>query len=325
MQSSVVKVAHAVPRAYPVGMCTEPSARNETLLLGCHLSIAKGLAAAVDAAVDLGNTALQIFTHSPSTWQMRSLPVEDVERFRRRRETSGVRYLAVHAMYLVNLASPQETLYQRSIDAMIDEVRRAALLGADALVVHVGHRMGLSQADAARRVSSALERILWETCEAESAMPVLLENTAGAGTAYGSTFEELAQVLSLVGSPARVGVCLDTCHATAAGYDLSTDQAVDRALDRFDRTIGLERLSLVHLNDARHPIGSHRDRHEHLGRGTMGLEGIRAVVSHDALRRLPFVLETPKTFDNDTEADPTNLSTVRVLRAQVDRSRACAR
>jgi len=287
----------------------------KVFLLGCHLSIAKGFSAAVDDAVSLGNTALQIFTHSPSTWRMRALATDEVDRFRSRREASPIRYLAVHAMYLINLATPDVELYERSITAMADEMKRAACIGADAVVAHVGHRMDLSQKRATKRVAAALTRVLTETGhDAPSTPRLLLENTAGAGSAVGSSFDELARILSLIEDDPRVDVCLDTCHAHVAGYDLSTVDAVNDAVQTLDRVIGLERLSLVHLNDARFAAGSHRDRHGHIGRGTIANEGIAAIVNHDALSHLPFILETPKTFEDGTEADPTNLSVVRDLR-----------
>jgi len=288
---------------------------NERFLHGCHLSIARGFAASVDQAEVLGNSALQIFTHSPSMWRMRPLADEEIARYHNRRSNSGVSFVAVHTMYLLNLASPDERLYRRSIRAMIEEVSRAARLGAALVVTHVGHAMGASPEAAIERAVAALREIVGSR-EFKAAAPLhlALENTAGSGTAVGASFEELAALLGGIEPSDRIGICLDTCHATAAGYDLRTKPAVDRTLDQLDRSVGLDRVMLVHLNDAIYPMGSRRDRHQHIGRGTIGDEGIAAVLRHPALRAVPFILETPKYMDDGSEADPINLAVVRRLR-----------
>ena len=289
--------------------------RDESFHLGCHLSIAGGLARALDEAEKLGIDALQIFTHSPAVWRMREIGDEEADRFRARRSSSSIRYLAVHTMYLLNLASPDDALYERSVDGLIEEAHRAARLGADALVTHLGAHVG-SGADAGiDRIVTALDRLasssIWA---AASGLRLLLENTAGSGTTVGSSFDELAAILSRAADPTRLRVCLDTCHAWAAGYDLGNRRAVGRTLGRFDRTVGLDRLEMIHLNDSRFPLGSRRDRHAHIGRGEIGAAGIGAVVRHHGLRGVPFVLETPKTIDGRPDADEVNLAAVRRLR-----------
>ena len=289
---------------------------NERFLHGCHLSIARGFAASVDQAEALGNSALQIFTHSPSVWRMRPLSDEETARYQNRRTNSGVSFVAVHTMYLLNLASPDEQLYRRSIRAMIEEVNRAARLGADLVVTHVGHAMGASSEAAVERAIAALREIAGSReFRAAAPLQLALENTAGSGTAVGASFDELAALLRDIEPSGRVGICLDTCHASAAGYDLRTTSAAHRTLDQLDRSVGLDRLLLVHLNDAIHPRGSRRDRHQHIGRGTIGNEGIAAVLRHPALRAVPFILETPKHMDDGSDADPVNLAVVRRLRA----------
>ena len=287
------------------------------LLLGCHLSIANGLPHAIDEAEDLGNSALQVFTHSPAVWRMKEIPDEVASRFRGRLGASSIRYLAVHTMYLLNLASPDEKLYERSVDALIEEVRRAGLLGADALVTHLGAHVGSGEDAGIGRIVDALDRATASAGWAEArGVRLLLENTAGSGTTIGASFDELGAILAGVADASRIGVCLDTCHAYAAGYDLRTRAAVDETVRRFDRTVGLERLEMIHLNDSRFALGSRRDRHDHIGHGKIGVTGIGAVVRHPRLRGLPFLLETPKTFDGGPDADPLNLAAVRRLRSE---------
>jgi deoxyribonuclease IV len=285
---------------------------NEPFLLGCHLSIAAGLSAAVDRAEALGNTALQIFTHSPSTWRMRTLDRDEVNAFRDRRDASAVEFLAVHSMYLVNLATPDVDLARRSVDALTEEVRRAAALGADVVVTHVGHAMGSDIASGRKRAISTLRRVVdSDAFQRAAPLRLLLENTAGSGTSVGTSFTGLAEILAALDASDRIGVCLDTCHAMAAGYDLRSEDSVDRVLQTLAEDVGLERLSMIHLNDAMHAVGSRRDRHEHIGRGTIGEAGMRALVNHPAIRSMPFILETPKRMDEKLDADPINLARVR--------------
>mgnify|MGYP001112186520 CR=1 FL=1 len=290
---------------------------HDEFLLGCHLSIAKGVAQAIDEAESLGNNALQIFSHAPAAWRMKPLAEATVAGFRARRRTSAVRVLAVHTMYLLNLAGPDETLHRRSVRALIDEVQRAGRLGADLLVTHLGAHLGRGAEAGIDRVVAALDRLIGSPgWRAAGGLHLLLENTAGAGTTLGAGFDQLAEILNGVVDRSRVGVCLDTCHAFAAGYDLATPSAVDATLAQFDRWIGLDRLEMVHLNDARHPLGSRKDRHEHIGRGAIGPAGVAAIVRHPALADVPFVLETPKRLDGRSDADRINLAAVRRLREE---------
>ncbi len=290
---------------------------DDRFLLGCHLSIAKGFSRAIDEAEELGNNALQIFTHSPAVWRMKEITDEVACRFRGRRGGSSIRYLVVHTMYLLNLASPDEELYERSVDGLIEEFRRAGLLGAEALVTHLGAHVGSGAQAGIDRIADAIDRLIESTTWAGSpGVRLLLENTAGSGTTIGASFDELSAILDGITDASRIGVCLDTCHALSAGYDLRTRKAVDETVHRFDRTVGLDRLEMIHLNDSRFPLGSRRDRHAHIGQGEIGRSGIGAIVRHPHLRGLPFVLETPKVIDGRSDADPLNLATVRKLRSE---------
>ncbi len=263
----------------------------------------------------LGNTALQFFSHNASAWRMKLLTEEIAAPFRARRADSPIAYLVVHTMYLLNLASPDDDLHRRSVDALVEEVRRAGLLGADALVTHLGAHVGSGTEAGIGRVVDALDRLACSAAWNEAPdVRLLLENTAGAGTTIGSSFDEIAAILASLRDASRLGVCLDTCHAFVAGYDLRTNDAVDATIEDFDRAIGLDRLEMIHLNDSLYPRGARRDRHAHIGRGEIGSAGIGAVVRHPRLRDLPFLLETPKQIDGRPDADPINLAAVRALR-----------
>lgn len=282
--------------------------------LGCHLSIAKGFPAAIDAAASLEINALQIFSHSPSMWRMPPIPAPTAKAFRSRRAASGVEDVFIHAMYLLNLASPDEALFERSIAALIDEAQRAAVLGIDAVVTHLGAHRGSGISEGIRRVTAALDRVLHAPVfTARPEMRLLLEDTAGAGTTVGTSFDELGAILDGLTDSNRVGICLDTCHAFAAGYPLAPREQLEKTVAAFDRTVGLSRLRLVHLNDSQAPFGSHRDRHAHIGQGTIGEAGFSLLINHPALLALPFILETPKEPIGTADADRINLARVRVL------------
>ena len=309
---------HAVVAAvHPLDNRTVTTGQDERFLLGCHLSIAGGVDRAIDEAERLGTSALQIFTHSPSVWRMKPIEPETARRFRGRRAESPIDSLVVHTMYLLNLATPDDALYQRSVDALLDEVHRAVQLGADAVVTHLGAHKDAGEEAGIERIAAALDHLTASDAWTETDdLRLLLENTAGAGTTMGSTFGQLAAILEDVADAERLGICLDTCHAFAAGYDLGTTRAVAETLDAFDRALGLDRLEMIHLNDSLTSLGSHRDRHAHIGRGEIGEAGIAAVLRHPRIADRPFVLETPKTLDGHPDADRINLAAVRALRAK---------
>jgi deoxyribonuclease-4 len=280
----------------------------DRLLLGCHLSIGKGFPAVIDESERLGINAVQIFSHSARSWKMKPLDPEEAGAFQERWENSGVRYFVIHTSYLLNLASPDEGLWEKSLMSLREEVQRAGELGIDDVVTHLGSHKGKGLERGIAKVVEALVR-LQESPEWRQFPDVrlMLELTAGAGDTVGKRFEELAEIIERAGGGERIGICFDTCHAFASGYELRTPEG-------FDETIAeLERLWLVHLNDSVHPFDSHKDRHAHIGRGEIGLDGFRLVVNHPALRALPFILETPKGELDGEEADVVNLRTVRNL------------
>jgi len=288
--------------------------RSDELILGCHLSIGKGFSAAIDAAERLGSNALQIFSHNASAWKMKPIDSTAAEAFHERLSSSSLRYVVIHTMYLLNPASPDEALFERSVAALIEEISRAATLGVDRVVTHLGAHVGSGIEAGIDRVIEGLKRVIASPPFVSAPdLRLLLENTAGAGTTIGTNFAEIGAIISGLSDPSRIGVCLDTCHAFAAGYDLRDREAVDRTIGAFDDAIGIDRLDLVHLNDSVFPLGSRRDRHAHIGKGEIGIEGMGAIVNHPALKGLPFILETPKEIDGRPDADPINLAVVRNL------------
>ena len=282
------------------------------MLLGCHLSISGGLEQAIARAEELHINALQIFSHNARSWKMSPLKPEEAKRFIERRRHAHIEYAVIHTIYLINLASPDPKNFKLSVQALKDEVRRAGELKIPHVNTHIGAHLGQGVEQGLERIVEAIDTVL-ASPQAQSApdVMILLENSAGEGTELGATFAELGTVLKNIKEKSRVGVCIDTCHAFCAGYDLTTPQGLEQTLAELDREVGLERVALVHLNDSKFPLGSRRDRHEHIGQGYIGTEGFRLVVNHPALRDKPFILETPK---DDDSSDPTNLARIRALR-----------
>ena len=274
---------------------------------GSHVSIAGGFPLAVERAVGEGCEAFQIFTQSPSRWQRGGIPEPAAAAFRDAWRLAGFDKPLGHASYLINLASPDPIVWGRSVDALADEMGRAEALGLRCLVTHPGCHMGAGTDRGIVRVSQAIDRVF--QMRGPGAARLALENTAGQGSAVGSSFEELRAIIDGARSGDRVSVCLDTCHAHAAGYDLSTRAGVRRMLRGFDLTIGLERLCAAHVNDSRKPAGSRTDRHAHIGEGSIGLAGFFALLHSRPLKGLPMILETPK----EGGADRRNLAILRAL------------
>ena len=287
------------------------------MLLGCHLSIGKGFPAAIDEAESLGMNALQIFSHNASRWKMKEITAETAAAFRERFARSSVAFVDIHTMYLLNLASPDDALYERSILSLEEEIRRAGILGIDRIVTHIGAHKGSGIEAGIARIITAFDRVLVSDVATEYPnVRVLLEDTAGAGTTMGTTFSEIGAIIHGLSDANVIGACLDTCHAFAAGYELRTPAGLQETLDKFDQQIGLDRLELIHLNDSKFPLGSRHDRHAHIGFGEIGIAGISQVLDHPSLRDLPFILEMPKEINGKPGADAVNLVQVRSLRKE---------
>ncbi len=258
-------------------------------LLGAHVSTAGGHSQAFKRARAIGADCLQIFTRAPARWQGKSLTKSTVQAFRAERESYGRPAVLAHDMYLTNLATEDPIVYERSIESLIDEVDRCYQLGLDGLVLHMGSHLGRGESSGLARFIRGLEQVL----RATPPLRLLLETTAGQGHCLGHRFEHLAEVLSRTGSE-RLGVCLDTCHVHAAGYDLRTSGGYRRTFQEFDRLVGLERLWALHLNDSQKPLGSRLDRHAHIGQGEIGREAFRRLVTDHRLAAIPMILETPE-------------------------------
>jgi deoxyribonuclease-4 len=274
---------------------------------GAHMSIAGGIQNAVDRAVDVDCETLQIFTKSARQWAARPLPDEEVEAFRSRRADAGLDPAVAHASYLINLGSADSDRWERSRASFVDEINRCARLRLDGIVIHPGAHGGSGEQAGLDRVAEALDAVL----EKASAGPrVLLETTAGQGTVLGGRLEHLAWFLDRLGSE-RLGVCLDTCHLHAAGYSLAAPADVDATLTEIEEVIGFENVHVMHCNDSLGEAGSHRDRHAHIGAGTIGEEGFAALLTDPRLHAVPAVLETPK--DEAGDWDRANLARLRAL------------
>ncbi len=289
------------------------------LRIGAHMSIAGGISRAVDRAVVHGCEALQIFTKNASQWRGKPLDAEDVRRFRRRIEETGIEPVVSHVSYLINLGTADPALREQSFAAFVDELDRAEVLGLRGVVIHPGTATSGTETDALRLVADAIRRA-FRARRRQRAM-VLLEHTAGQGRSLGSRFEHMATILDRLNGSARVGVCLDTCHLIASGYDIVSEAGYRETFDRFDRIVGFSRLQAIHANDSKRPCGSRVDRHEHIGDGCLGLEPFQRILHDERFAGRPMLIETEKSKGRESAGaiiedplDARNLQTLRRLR-----------
>jgi deoxyribonuclease-4 len=279
-------------------------------LFGAHMSIAGGYHNAALTAREHDCEALQIFTKNSNQWAAKDLTDDDVRLFRRTLRQSRVRQAIAHDSYLINLASPNEELFRKSVEAFVVEMQRAERLGLHDLVAHPGSHAGTDEETGLRNVARGLDEV-HRRCPGFR-VRVLLETTAGQGACLGHRFEHLAFLLGIVAEPRRLGVCLDTCHVFAAGYPLAPESDYHATMAEFNRVIGLRRLRLFHVNDSKKPLGSRVDRHAHIGQGCLGLEPFRLLVNDPRFRQRPMILETPKE-EAGQDMDPVNLAVLRSL------------
>ena len=258
------------------------------MLFGAHVSSAGGISNAIDRIEAIGGNAVQVFTQSPRMWKPTAHTPGEIERFRARRRETRVQYVACHALYLVNLASQDAEIRKKSFDALCATMETARAIDADAVVFHVGSHLGYGFDEAVEVVANALRELLELTTER---LWLCLENTAGAGATIGRSAEELAVLFDALDGHRRLGLCLDSCHWWASGVDITNAAALENALGELDSRIGLERLQLLHVNDAKTELGSNRDRHEVVADGVLG-DGLATFLGHPAFRDLPAVLET---------------------------------
>ncbi len=282
-----------------------------TRLLGAHMSIAGGYYKAVEAAARLGMTTCQLFTKNNNQWVGKPISDDDVQLFREAIDKAGITSPCAHNSYLINLASPKDELWERSIEAMIVEIHRAELLGLAGIVMHPGSFVESSEEAGLQRIITALDRVTHATPEAK--VELWLECTAGQGSCLGHRFEHIAAILQGVKEPERYGVCVDTCHIFAAGYPLGTPETYAATMAEFDRTIGLKNIRAFHLNDSKKPLGSRVDRHEHIGEGHLGLEPFRHILNDPRFENIPMYLETEKGERDGEDLDAINLRTLQSL------------
>jgi len=280
--------------------------------LGSHMSIAGGVENAVLRGQSVGCEAIAMFTKNNNQWKAKKLTQEDADKFNAALIETGIKPVVAHTSYLINLASPDATLWKKSIASMEDELARCELLGIPYLVLHPGSHMGKGVDWGVKRVSEAFNRIHAKLPNLR--VMTLLEHTAGQGNHLGHLFEELAQMRELIAEKKRIGVCVDSCHLFAAGYDLRKPDTYADVFKRFDDTIGVKQIKAWHLNDCKTEFGSRVDRHDHIGKGKIGKAGFRNIMNDPRWRDLPGLLETPK--DEEMKEDKVNLRVLRSLIAK---------
>lgn len=277
--------------------------------LGAHMSIAGGIHKAPARGTRVGCGVIQVFTQNSNQWRGKMPTDGEAALFREQWEAAGLHEIVAHDIYLINLAAPPGETRDKSLAAFREEMERCARLGIGMIVMHPGAHLGDGEETGIRRICEAFDRLI--PAVPEFAGVVLLETTAGQGTSLGHTFEHLAAIIAGTAFPDRFAVCFDTCHAFAAGYDFTTGEGYRRVFAEFDRLVGLDRLRCFHLNDSRKGLNSRVDRHEHIGRGMLGLEPFRLLMNDGRFTTVPKILETPK--GDDDEFDVMNLNTLRGL------------
>jgi deoxyribonuclease-4 len=275
--------------------------------IGFHVSISGGFALSVERAHELGCTCMQIFSRNPRGWTVKPLEKADVAEFKKLREKLDIGPVFVHTNYLINLASSKPELYERSIEQFVIDLERTEALGAEYLVTHLGSASGQSEEWMIERVAAALNMAMKLH---KPKATILLENTAGEKGDVGYTMEQVQEVIARLSRSDKIGLCYDTCHGFAAGYDIRTKAGVNSLADKVEATVGLARLKGMHLNDCLKDLDSRVDRHWHIGEGKIGLDGFKHLLHHPAFRDVPKVMETPKKTEED---DPRNMRVVRSL------------
>ena len=265
--------------------------------IGCHVSASGSVDKAIDNAVERNCSAFQIFTRSPRSWHAKDLTKEVIEAFKSKLKDSKIDRFAIcaHMPYLPNLATPKDDAFEKSVNTLVKEVERCAQLGIPYLVTHLGSHLGTGEEAGIKKLVDGLTK----AGQTKNDVMILLENTAGQKNSVGSDFKQLGEIFKQLKPGKKFGVCIDTCHAFVAGYDLRTAEKVKETFKEFDRHVGIENLKILHLNDARGELGCNLDRHYHLGLGGIGEEGMKSVVKFANKKKIPIILETPIDDDRD--------------------------
>lgn len=288
-----------------------PTKKGKGPLVGSHMSIAGGTFNAILHAESVGCACVQLFVKSSNQWKAKILTDEEITQFGAERKRTGIGPAVAHASYLINVGSPDPALYEKSREALAIEYERCVALGVEHLVFHPGAAMGSEPEEAIGRIATAMDWVLAKHKSGDTLL--LLETTAGAGSHIGSRFEELKSILDKLEHGDRAAVCLDTCHIFAAGYDIRKEAGYRKTMKEFDDIIGIKRLKAIHCNDSKFDLGTHKDRHEHLGKGFIGEDAFGFIMRDSRLTDVPKILETPK--DDDGEYDRMNLGLLRKLAA----------
>jgi deoxyribonuclease IV len=279
-------------------------------LLGAHLSVAKGLHRALYKAKAYGCTALQIFTKNANTWKERTLTRDEIIRFKQARKETDVIDIVSHTSYLINLATPEKKKYVLSRNALVNELIRSSILDIPFIVLHPGAHMGKGAEKGIEKIAGGINGIFAQTSGIKTRL--LFETTAGQGSGIGHTFEQLASIMDKIENQDRCGICLDTSHIFAAGYDIRTEASYGKTIDAFDAVIGINNLYAIHLNDSKKALGSRVDRHEHIGEGYIGMNMFELLMNDKRFKDVPKIIETPK-HKNGSDADKMNLNRLRTL------------
>jgi len=280
-------------------------------LLGAHMSIAGGVDKALLLGKEVGCDTIQIFTKSSRQWVSKPLSDEEIARFHQAKDTTGLTTIVAHDSYLYNFAAPNEELRKKSVAGLIDEMQRCEVLGVQYLIAHPGAHVGTGEATGIKTIAQSIDE-MHKACP-QYATKLAIEITAGQGSNLGYQFQQVRQIIDATKAPERLRVCFDTEHAFAAGYDLRTEEGYERTFAEFDETIGLDLLVAFHLNDAKKDLGCRVDRHEHIGKGFLGLDAFRLLLNDKRFWGLPMCVETPKS--EDCHEDRENLATLRSLLA----------
>ena len=284
--------------------------KQPTLLLGAHFSIAKGLHQAILSADSYKCNTLQIFTKNAQTWKEKTLTEKEIKKFKHTKEQTGIHQIISHTSYLINIAGPDKKKAEMSCEALKQEFIRCRQLDIPYTVLHPGSHMGDGEEKGINRITDNINQIFSATEEITTRL--LLETTAGQGSSIGHTFEQLATIIEKIHDQSRIGICLDTCHIFAAGYDISDKKGYKNTIKDFDDIIGLKNLFVIHLNDTQKACNTRVDRHEHIGDGFIGLDAFKLIVNDSRLQNIPKILETPK-LKNEQDADSINLELFRQL------------
>lgn len=281
---------------------------TSTLLLGAHMSIAGGIDKALTRGESINCTCIQLFTKSNRQWSARDIPDNEIVSYKNTLKNSSIRAVVAHASYLINIGSPDETLSKKSVIALIQELHRCEILGIPYLVLHPGAHLTSSPEACLDLIAHNINYIFSHN---PGKTMLLLENTAGQGSTVAYTFEQLARIYNQINQKKRIGFCFDTCHAFVAGYDFRTPKTYHALWELFDKILGFDHLKAIHINDSKKGLGSHIDRHEHIGKGALGLEAFSLLFNDERLFDIPKILETPK--EDELKEDSMNIETIKSL------------